>query len=48
MTDWHAFSQELDRWAADGRRATFWWRDDDARAPGPALDALLHSAAAQN
>lgn len=48
LTDWTALSRELDRWAADGLRATFWWRDDDARAPGPALDALLESAATEN
>jgi hypothetical protein len=39
--DWTALDRELDLWAAAGRVATFWWRDDDARAPGPALDRLL-------
>jgi hypothetical protein len=32
---------ELDAWAAAGRVARFWWRDDDAMAPSPALDRLL-------
>ena len=47
MTNWDAFDRELDSWAAENRRATFWWRDDDARAPDPALDALLDAAAAR-
>ena len=38
---WTALRAELDRWAALDRRAGFWWRDDDAVAPGPALDRLL-------
>jgi len=32
---------ELDRWAAAGHVATFWWRDDDAIAPTTALDRML-------
>lgn len=39
--DWAALAAELDAWAAAGRTATLWWRDDDATAPGPALDRLL-------
>lgn len=35
-----ALSAELDRWAADGRVAPFWWRDDDAVSATPALDRL--------
>lgn len=31
----------LDRWAAAGRQARFWLRDDDAVVPTPALDRLL-------
>ncbi|MEJ1937246.1 glycosyltransferase, partial [Nostoc sp. NIES-2111] len=31
----------LDRLAASGRRFPFWWRDDDAVEPTPALDRLL-------
>ena len=43
---WAALSDELDAWAAAaGRRATFWWRDDDATEPGPALDRLLSLSA---
>jgi hypothetical protein len=42
---WTELRAELDRWAALGRHATFWWRDDDAVAPGPALDRLLALAA---
>lgn len=41
MTDWSDLQRELDRWGAAGRIATFWWRDDDATAPSPALDRLL-------
>jgi hypothetical protein len=36
-----ALSAELDAWAAAGRTATFWWRDDDAGAMAAALDRLL-------
>ena len=32
---------ELDRWAAMGRQATLWWRDDDAVEATPQLDRLL-------
>lgn len=45
---WDAFGDELDAWAAAGRTASFWWRDDDAVAPTPALDRLLAIAAAQD
>jgi hypothetical protein len=38
---WTELRTELDRWAALGRRPGFWWRDDDAVAPGEALDRLL-------
>jgi hypothetical protein len=38
---WAALGAELDAWAATGRVATFWWRDDDATGPSPALDRLL-------
>jgi hypothetical protein len=40
-----ALIAELDRWAAAGRVASFWWRDDDAVAATPALDRLLALAA---
>lgn len=32
---------ELNAWHATGKRATLWWRDDDAIAPTAALDQLL-------
>ena len=32
---------ELARWKSGGHTPVFWWRDDDARRPGPALDQLL-------
>lgn len=32
---------ELARWRAGGHAPVFWWRDDDARRPTPALDRLL-------
>lgn len=45
MTDrpaaWAELTVELDLWAAEGRQAHFWWRDDDAAKPTPALERLL-------
>src|SRR5215470_6504094 len=41
VTDWSDFTAELDRWAAAGLPATFWWRDDDAVDVSPALERLL-------
>jgi peptidoglycan/xylan/chitin deacetylase (PgdA/CDA1 family) len=38
---WDALAAELDVWAAAGRTATLWWRDDDADAASPALERLL-------
>ena len=38
---WAALDAELGQWQQDGQTPTFWWRDDDARAPSPALDQLL-------
>lgn len=35
-----ALGRELDLWSEAGRVALFWWRDDDAVAPGPALARL--------
>lgn len=35
---------ELDKWAAAGRVARFWWRDDDAAAVTPQLGKLLDVA----
>jgi hypothetical protein len=45
---WAALDAELDAWAAAGRTAEIWWRDDDAAAPAPALARLLDLAAAQD
>lgn len=39
--NWDALTAELDAWAAAGRVASLWWRDDDARRRGPALDRLV-------
>lgn len=41
MTDWRALTDELDRWASEGRTAFFWWRDDDAVTVTPALERLI-------
>lgn len=38
---WRVVEAELAAWAAAGRVADFWWRDDDAVAPSTALDRLL-------
>jgi hypothetical protein len=38
---WSELAAELDDWASAGRRAEFWWRDDDAVADTPELDRLL-------
>lgn len=38
---WARLADELDRWAAAGRTATLWWRDDDAGESHPALTRLL-------
>jgi hypothetical protein len=48
MTSWQYLSEELDAWAAAGRRATLWWRDDDAVEPGPELARLLTLAEARD
>jgi len=42
---WDDLRRELDAWAERGRIASFWWRDDDAIEPTPALDRLLDLAA---
>jgi hypothetical protein len=41
MTSWAYLDRELEAWAAGGRIATLWWRDDDAVADTPALQQLL-------
>lgn len=46
--DFAPLLEVLDRYAASGRTASLWWRDDDASAPSPALDRLLALAAAHD
>lgn len=41
MTAWDSLARELDLWGDAGKTAAFWWRDDDAVAPGEALERLL-------
>jgi hypothetical protein len=41
MEAWDRLTEELEGWRADGRTATLWWRDDDARQVTPALERLL-------
>ena len=41
MADWNDLDRELEAWAAEGRTATLWWRDDDAVRATAALDRLL-------
>jgi hypothetical protein len=38
---WQAFADELARWRDQGSAVEFWWRDDDAARPDPALSRLL-------
>ena len=38
---WNLLHEELNAWAANGKQATLWWRDDDAVAAGPKLDKLI-------
>lgn len=45
---WRILSEELDAWAAAGRAATLWWRDDDAVEPSAALARLLGLAAVRD
>jgi hypothetical protein len=44
MSTWDDFARECDAWGEAGRIATWWWRDDDAVEPTPALDDLLRVA----
>ncbi len=39
--EWQPLRDELQRWAEAGRKATLWFRDDDAIEPTAALDQLL-------
>ncbi len=47
MTSWQRLDSELEAWAAVGKRATLWWRDDDAAEDCPALERLLTLAEAE-
>jgi hypothetical protein len=47
VSGWEDLDRELDAWASAGRIASFWWRDDDATAPNPALERLLEIGAEQ-
>lgn len=44
MTHWAALDRELDLWGERSRRATFWWRDDDACRDCAELQRLLDIA----
>lgn len=44
---WTDLETEFDAWSAQGKCATFWWRDDDAVQPSAALDQLLTAAGTQ-
>jgi len=41
---WQSFFDEIARWRDAGRTAEFWWRDDDAARPDPALARLTELA----
>lgn len=44
MTDWTPLRNELAIWRRENRALPFWWRDDDATEPTPALDRLSSMA----
>lgn len=44
MNGWDRVREELDVWAKAGRKAAFWWRDDDAQDVSRELDAMLRVA----
>lgn len=39
--NWNSLDEELALWSLSGRKATFWWRDDDASASTAELETLL-------
>lgn len=41
MPDWTALDREFALWREAGLTLPFWWRDDDAIEPSPALERLL-------
>lgn len=48
MSSWLALEQALAAWAAAGRVATFWWRDDDAGPWTESLEVLVDLAVRRN
>lgn len=44
---WRALMEELAQWQGSGRSVEFWWRDDDAGKPAPALARLIGLAQAE-
>jgi len=46
MTSWDELARECGAWGEIGRRATWWWRDDDAIERTRALDTLANMAPA--
>lgn len=38
---WQPLFDEISRWEDAGRMVEFWWRDDDAARPDPALSRLI-------
>jgi hypothetical protein len=44
VVGWDALADELDAWAAAGRQANLWWRDDDATELTDALARLIDLA----
>ena len=38
---WQNFIAEIARWRESGQQVDFWWRDDDACRPDPALTRLI-------
>ena len=45
---WQSLADECARWSDAGRHVEFWWRDDDAIQPVPALRRLLALAETEN
>ncbi len=43
---WQSFFDEIAQWRDTGRQVDFWWRDDDACRPDPALARLVALAVA--
>ena len=44
MVGWGGLADEFDAWAAAGRAASLWWRDDDAAEPTAELARLIDLA----